>query len=157
MPPAEGYPHPNRVGNESPSFALWLLRKILPYLVVGAIAGVTIGFLKSEHPDALRILQITGAAVFGLMFLLYSWWAIHRSNSGYHWSVPERLGILASAVAALILSVRLALPTLPGAIWAYLLVSFILAFIIRPVLNDYGWKKYHGEHHAAAGANKPRR
>ncbi len=114
-------------------------------LVAGAIAGVTIGFLKSEHPDALRISQIVGAVVFGLTFLLYSWWAICRSSSGYRWSVPERLGVFASAVAALILSVRLALPTLPGAIWIYLIASFVTAFLIRPLLENYGRKKYHDE------------
>ena len=128
-----------------PSFVLWFLRKLLPYLVVGAIAGVTIGFLEAKHSDALRILQVIGSVVFGLAFLLYSWWAVRRSSSGYNWSVPERLGICASAVAALVLSVRLALPMLPGAIWLWFIVSFVLAFIIRPVLDDYGWNKYHGE------------
>ena len=133
------------MGNQSPSFALWLLRKLLPVLVVGAIAGVSIGLLKSRHPDELRMVQIVGAVVFGLIFLIYSWWAICRSSSGYSWSVPERLGVFASAVAALILSVRLALPTLPGAIWGYLIASFVLAFIIRPALENHGWKKYHDE------------
>ena len=133
------------MSNESPSVALWLLRKLLPVLIVGAIAGVTIGLLKSKHPDALRILQIVGAVVFGLLFLLYSWWAVCRSSSGYSWSVPQRLGVFASAVAALILSVRLAVPTLPGAIWGYLIASFVLAFIIRPVLDNYGRNKYHDE------------
>ncbi len=145
------------MGNESSSFALWLFRKLLPWLVVGAIAGATIGFLKSEHPDALRISQIVGAVVFGLTFLLYSWWAISRSSSGYSWSVPERLGVFASAIAALILSVRLALPTLPGAIWIYLIASFVLAFIIRPILENYGWKKYHDEQDAVSGEDKPSR
>ena len=52
---------------------------------------------------------------YGLMFLLYTWWAVSRSEAGYDWSVPERLGLMATAAAALIVSVRLALPTLSGA------------------------------------------
>ena len=118
---------------------------MLPILVVGAIVGASIGFSKPKHPDALRILQIIGSVVCTLTFLLYLWWAIRRPSNGYKWSVPERIGIFASSVAALILAIRLALPMLPGAIWVYFIVSFVLAFIVRPVLEDYGWKKYHGE------------
>ena len=138
----------------STSIALWLLRKTLPLIIVGAIVSASIVFLKSGHPEGLRILETVGSVVFGLMFLLYSWWAVSRSEAGYDWSVPERLGLMATATAALIVSVRLALPMLPGAIWVYLAVSFVLAFIIRPILDNYGWKKYdHGED-ALSGGDK---
>ena len=137
----------------STSIVLWLFRKMLPFLVVGAIVGASIGFLKSGHPDGLRILEIVGSVVFGLLFLLYSWWAVCRSDSGYNWSVPERLGVMASAVAALILSARFALPMLSGTIWGYLLVSFGLAFIIRPILDSHGRKKYHDDQGAVSGGD----
>ena len=141
----------------STNITLWLLRKMLPFLVIGAIVGASIGFLKSGHPDGLRILEIVGSVVFGLMFLLYSWWAVRRSDPGYIWSVPERLGVMASAAAAGILSVRFALPMLPGTIWVYLVASFVLAFIIRPILENYGWKKYHNGQDDMSGWDKPRR
>ena len=145
------------MSNQSSGFALWFVRRMLPFLVVGLVTGTIIGFLVPRHPDALRVLQIIGAVILGLTFLVYSWWAIHRSDPGYMWSVPERLGIGASAVAALILSARLALPTLPGAIWGYLIASGVLTFIVRPVLDEYGSKKHHGRRDASTNADPLRR
>lgn len=130
---------------ESPSLILWLLRKTLPYLVFGALAGVLIGFLRARHPDGLRVLRIIASALFGCVFLLYTKWSLQPVRHGYNWSRPERAGIFSSALGALILCVRLAVSSLPGPLWAYFAVSIVLAFIVRPVFNDYGFRKYHGE------------
>ena len=104
-----------------------------------------IGFARAEYPGAIRVLRFVASALFGGVFLLYTGWSLQRVRHGYHWRLPERAATFASALGALLLCVKLALPSLPGPFWAYFTISIILAFFVRPVLEDYGFKKYLGE------------
>jgi len=96
------------------NFVLWLIRRILPVLVVGALLGLGVAALQRHYLQTLRIFEIPGSVLFGVVCLIYVYWASHRQNSGgYVRSSFERLGILSSALGALLLSAKLGFPELP--------------------------------------------
>ena len=120
----------------------WLFRKTLPALMWGAIIGVCLGFLAHKSPNGFRGLQIVAALIFFGIFILYSYWASNRKNSGgYVWHPLQRMGIFCSGIGALLLSLKLGFPALAGSLWIYAFLAFLLAFVIRPILDHLGWKR----------------
>jgi hypothetical protein len=129
------------------SFLPWMIRKIASALFIGGIVGCTIGLLASHNVSLLRVSSIVAAVVFVLCSLLYFYWAACSTNGGgYRWSALERAGIAVSGLAALMMAAKLALPEiLPGAHFVYLIGALILAFVVRPILDNFGYNPNNSE------------
>ncbi len=121
----------------------YILNKMAPFLLIGMVAGAILGLSKKHNPELLSYFKYLGAFIFGVAFLVYSYWSYSRPETNYQWSLLERLGILVSGIAALIMCLRLSTDFLKGSIIMYAIISFSLAFIGRPILEHYGTRNKH--------------
>ncbi len=53
----------------------------------------------------------------------------------------ERLGIASSALGLAAMSFRLLVGGSVGTVWLYAIFFFVLVFVVRPVLEEIGWKR----------------
>ena len=139
------------------SFPVWFVRKFAPFIIGGALLAIAIAFLEQEAPRMLRYAEISAGVIFGGLFAVYLWWAVEPSKpEGYAWTLRERLGILCSAIAALILSLKLGFESLPGPMWGYVIVALLLAFVARPAVDLSSYDRGVAEQSAAQRRGKPR-
>jgi len=124
---------------KQPTFLGWFLRKMAPFLITGAVIAVSVTLIRDSHAGVRRWIEIAVSLGMAGMFVVYLWWALTAKNTGgYAWSIRERLGLLLSGLAALTISLKFAFKSLPGPLWAYLLAAFLMAFVLRPVLENEG-------------------
>ena len=139
------------------SFPVWIIRKFAPFLIGGSLLGIAIAFLEQGAPRMLRYAEISASVIFGGLFAVYLWWAVEPSKpEGYAWTLRERLGIVCSAIAVLILSLKFGFESLPGPIWGYVIVAVLLAFVARPALDLSSYDPGVPEQSAAQRRGKPR-
>ena len=122
---------------------LWLIRKIAPGLFIGGIIGSAIALLAIHNTPLLRTFSLIASVLFGLLSALYFYGSSSSTNGGgYQWSIIERLGIAASGLGALTLALKLGLPDIfLGSHFTYLVGAMILAFIVRPVLDNISYNR----------------
>lgn len=121
---------------------LWLIVRLAVCVAVAALAEYEPSLLKKQSPEMLRNLSLGASAVFGFLSLTYLYWAIRYSSSdGYRPSALARVGLLCSGIGALLLSGKIGFPEhLPGHTSTYVLTAMLLSFVIRPILDHFGWK-----------------
>jgi len=109
-------------------------------MLIGGFVGCAIALLATRNPSLFRVLSIVAALLFGSASIIYFYWAACPTNGdGYRWSILERVGIVASGLAALGMASKLAFPELlPGSDLLYLVAAMILAFVIRPIFDSLG-------------------
>jgi len=131
------------MSNKSPSFVLWFVKKLVPWLVFGAVIGTILAFTAKFSPFAFRIVEIIISIAFASIGILYSIFASRSDNGeGYHYSPLERVAILFSALGAYIISFKLGFPTvLPGGALIYFFTAFVFAFAVRPFLEHIDFKR----------------
>ena len=110
--------------------------------------------LATHNASLLRMMSIVAAVLFALCSILYFYWAACPTNGGgYRWSGLERVGIVVSGLAALVMAAKLAFPdTFPGAHLTYLIGALILALVVRPILDSMGFNTTNSEQ---GGAGQP--
>jgi hypothetical protein len=112
--------------------------------------ALTPATLRAKAPSVLGTVSTIAGILFGVLSALYFYWAIRADNGGgYRFSRLERLGVFSSGLGALLIAARLGFPGLfPGPIPIYFVAGFILAFIVRPILDHYGFTPTKPEHGA---------
>ena len=120
---------------------VWLIKKISPFLITGAIFGVVVGYTSTQGENYILLLRYAGAFIFFLLSVFYIAAAIKPSKKGeYQWSFIERIGVGCSALGSLLLFTKLIYFELPGNFVFWLIVAFVLSFVIRPIVCSIGNK-----------------
>ena len=122
------------------------LRKFTSFPVLVLVA-LTIGFVAAKTPPMLEILTVVVAVLFAINSAIHFYWAARPVGAGgYRWSALERAGSAVSGFAALLITTKLVFQDhLPGPYLLYYGIAVFLAFVVRPMLDNAGYKAHHGE------------
>jgi uncharacterized membrane protein YfcA len=120
----------------------WLLRKMVPFWIIGAAIGLAIGYFSAQSESSKKTIELVFSVPFCLLTFFYFYSSVRQNEkNSYQWSTIERLGIAFSAIGAGAMSFRLLVGSSAGPVWIYGIFFLVAAFVIRPVLEEIGWKR----------------
>jgi hypothetical protein len=123
-------------------FGRWLLRKIIPVWILCALVGLGIGYVSGQSESIKRIIEVLLSIPFCLLAAFFAYCTVRKNGeSSYQWSTIERLGVLSSGVGSAALAFRLLVGSVVGPVWVYGILFLIATFVVRPVLEEIGWKQ----------------
>lgn len=120
---------------------IWIIKKIIPFLIAGFIFGIVIGYTSTQGEKYTIFLRYTGALFFFILSIFYIAATLSPSKKEqYHFSFIERIGVGCSALACVLLVVKLIYFELPGNFIIWVIIAFVLSFVIRPITSSIGNK-----------------
>ena len=131
-----------RASSHPKSIVAWLLLRIVACASLGVLADHALALLRIQRPGSLVLATTVASSAFGLFAACYLYWAVRFSSpDGFRASALGRLGLLCSALGALLIAAKLGFPDdVPGPPLGYFLSALGLSLILRPLLERAGLK-----------------